>query len=116
MLPGKFIGYALSTGGGWTEDLIIADWHDIENCVASEVHVKRFKSKEFGINKFDRFLCGFLRELVGVPNFVGDDRKEWARQKGHLAEGTGRSDHKPLFLCVVRVRACCTLLYYTARH
>ena len=24
-------------------DLIIADWHDIENNVASEVHVKRFK-------------------------------------------------------------------------
>ena len=24
----------------------MADWHDIENCVASEVCVKRFKSKE----------------------------------------------------------------------
>ena len=27
-------------------DLIITDWHGIENNVASEVHVKRFKSKE----------------------------------------------------------------------
>ena len=58
----------------------------------------------------------FLREPVGVPNPVGNDRKEWDRQKGHLAEKTGRSDHKPLFLCVVRVHACCTLLFYTARH
>ena len=27
------------------------DWHDIENNVASEVHVKRFRSKEVGIKK-----------------------------------------------------------------
>ena len=29
---------------------------------------------------------------------------------------TGRSDHKPLFICVVRVHACCTLPFFTARH
>ena len=40
MLPGKIIGYALNSGGGWTGDLVIADWHDIENSVASEGHVK----------------------------------------------------------------------------
>ena len=44
--PGIYIGYAVSSGGGWTTHLIIADWHDTENNVASEVHVKRFKSKE----------------------------------------------------------------------
>ena len=30
------------------------------------------------------------REPVGVPNPVGDDRKEQDRQKGHLAEETGQ--------------------------
>ena len=51
MLPGTSIGCALKSGGDWTEteDLIIAHWHNIENHVASEVHVKRFKSKEVGI-------------------------------------------------------------------
>ena len=31
MPPSIFIEYALDSGGGWTRDLIIADWHDIEN-------------------------------------------------------------------------------------
>ena len=60
MLPGKFTGYALNSGGGWTGDLIIADWHDIEKYVASEVHVKRFKSEEVGFKKLQdvfTFLC-----------------------------------------------------------
>ena len=43
VLPEIFIGYALNSGGCWIGDLIITDGHDIENNVASEVHVKRFK-------------------------------------------------------------------------
>ena len=50
MLLGIYIGYTLNSGGGgWTGDLSIADWHDIEDNVASDVHVERFKSKEVGI-------------------------------------------------------------------
>ena len=44
VLPGTFKGYALNTGGGWPGDLTIAGWRDIENHVASEVDVKRFKN------------------------------------------------------------------------
>ena len=51
MLPGTFIGYALNSGGGWTRLLIIADRHDIENNVASEVPGNRFKFKEVGIKQ-----------------------------------------------------------------
>ena len=58
----------------------------------------------------------FLRLPVEVPNPVGDDRKEQDRQKAHLAEEKGRSDHKPLFFCVVRVHPCCTLPFHNARH
>ena len=45
MLPRIYMGYTENSGGGWTGDFIIADWHDIEKNVASEVHAKRFKSK-----------------------------------------------------------------------
>ena len=43
--------HALNSGGGWTGDFVIADWPDIENEVASHVHVKRFKFEEVGIKK-----------------------------------------------------------------
>ena len=46
VLPDVFIGYTLHAGGGWTEDLLIADWDELEKNVAPEVHVKRFKSAE----------------------------------------------------------------------
>ena len=51
MLPGIFNGYVLKSGEGWTGDLILAGWHDIDNNIASELHVKRFKPKEVGIKK-----------------------------------------------------------------
>ena len=35
--------YALNSGAGRTGDLIIADWHDIEHDVTSEVHVKKIQ-------------------------------------------------------------------------
>ena len=46
VLPDVFIGYILHAGGGLTEDLLIADWDELEKNVAPEVHVKRFKSAE----------------------------------------------------------------------
>ena len=51
MDPGIFNRHALNSGGGWTRGMIIADWHNIENNVASDVHVKRFKSREVGLKK-----------------------------------------------------------------
>ena len=47
MLPVIFVCYGLSFGGGWTGDLIImAEFDDIEDYVASEVHVERLNSKK----------------------------------------------------------------------
>ena len=54
----------MSSGGGWTGDLIIADWHDIENHVASEVHVERFKSKELGMKKLQEVFGMSLRRWL----------------------------------------------------
>ena len=70
MLPGRLTGYALHFGRGWTEDLIIADRRDIEN-VASQVHVKRFKSKEVGIKK--------LQEVFVFPGADGSLRRKRSR-------------------------------------
>ena len=39
-------------GGGWSGDLLIADWDDLMKNIASEVHVKRLKSEEVQLTKF----------------------------------------------------------------
>ena len=72
MLQGKFIGYALNSGGGRTGGLIITDWHDTENIIASEVHVESFKFKVVGIKKLQNafiFPCadGFPRQEGHTP-------------------------------------------------
>ena len=36
-----------SQGGGWTEDLLIADWEELEKNVASEVHIKRSNLEKY---------------------------------------------------------------------
>ena len=60
MLAGRFTGYSLNSGGGWTGDSLITDWHDIEKNVASEPHVQRSKSKEIEIkNLQDAFILLF---------------------------------------------------------
>ena len=60
-----------------TGDLSIADLHDIENNFASEVHVKRFKSKDLGIK--------ILQEAFIFPctDFS-------LRQEGHAQRQTSR--------------------------
>ena len=68
MLPGIFIGNALNSGGGWTGDVLIADWQDIEN---------QFKSKEVGIKK--------LQEAFTFPCAEGS-----LRQEGHAQRQTFR--------------------------
>ena len=73
ILPGIIIGYALNSGGGWTRDLIIANWHDIENNGASEVYVKRFQSKEVGIYN--------LKEVFVFPAADGSLRQDGRTQR-----------------------------------
>ena len=47
MLPGVFVGYAQNAGGGWTGDLLVADWDEIEKAQNHKnIHVKRFKAAE----------------------------------------------------------------------
>ena len=68
MLSGIFVGYKQHHGGGWTGDLRIIDWIQMENAERpSEVYVKTFKSSEIHPMKlYDefRFPCstGDLRQ------------------------------------------------------
>ena len=47
MLKGVFLGYEQQAGGGWSEDVWIIDWEELEQAPsAHEVYHKRFKWKE----------------------------------------------------------------------
>ena len=80
IIPGIFIGYALNSGGGWTGDSIIADWHNIDNNVTSEVHVKRFKSKEAGTN--------ILQEILLFPRRWFPERRRSRTTSNHTPPGS----------------------------
>ena len=45
-LPGIFLGYALSAGGIWTGDIMVADIEELEEMDASELHARRLNAKE----------------------------------------------------------------------
>ena len=62
--PGKISGYALNPGGGWTGDSIIADWRDVENCVASELHERALL-----------MIYGTLINTESSPKIVADLRE-----------------------------------------
>ena len=47
MLQGIILGYQQKYGGGWSDDLWVADWGQIENAEhVSEIKPKRFHYKE----------------------------------------------------------------------
>ena len=46
MQPLIFMGNATRAGGGWSGDLLIVKWEDLENRSASDIHVKWFKHQE----------------------------------------------------------------------
>ena len=47
LLPGIFLGYDIQSGGGWSGDLIVADWDEIQEAESfSEIYPKRFKAPE----------------------------------------------------------------------
>ena len=47
VLSGIFIGYALQTGGGWTGDLLLVDWEDVENAESvRDIYATRLKAQK----------------------------------------------------------------------
>ena len=47
VLAGIFLGYSQQAGGGWSGDLLIADWEEVASAQAfTDIHVKRLKAQE----------------------------------------------------------------------
>ena len=46
VLPGKFLGHALHTGGIWKGDILVADIEELEKMDASEILARRLNAKE----------------------------------------------------------------------
>ena len=44
VLSGVLLGYDQQEGGGWSGDLLVLDWEDIENVLFSDMDIKRFKA------------------------------------------------------------------------
>ena len=111
-LSGVFIGYAQQAGGGWSGDLIIADWEEIENAdTASEIYPKRFKAAEITVIKQGEQFCFPLAE--GNLRQPGDllphkQRRRKQHRKEDVAETKAEEDtatvnepevdHEPDFL------------------
>ena len=75
------IGYALHTGGGWTRDMLIADREELEKYVASEVHVKRFKSQDVQVGQL-------LRKYSDLYAFDYFGKKIRVREETPTLKGT----------------------------
>ena len=74
MLPGIFMGYVQHAGGGWTGDLIISDWEQIENAATnSDIHTKRFKAEEIVVTLKQDAYCFPIS--AGDLRFPDDTRR-----------------------------------------
>jgi len=52
MRRGIFLGYVQQAGGGWSGDLLVADWEEVAGAQSfSEIHLKRFNHKEVSPTK-----------------------------------------------------------------
>ena len=97
VLSGIFIGYALQTGGGWTGDLLLIDWEDVENAESfRDIYVKRFKAQEVNVlqtNGTFRFPCadGSLKQSGKIlPNPL---RRKTQPPKQSISSAEGDLSH-----------------------
>ena len=48
------MGYSQQAGGGWTGDLLVADWQQIADAeMFSDISIKRFKADEITVMNFE---------------------------------------------------------------
>ena len=69
MLPGVFMEDVSRVGGGLSVDLPVADWKDLENLSASDIHVERFKHQEVALEGNGSFRAP--GESLGSSIFLG---------------------------------------------
>ena len=84
-LKGIFFGYVLRVGRGWSGDVMISDYEDLQESEASDLDVKRFKNQEVFVKGEYAFPCanGTLRlphrprpSSIAQDNFEQEDDVE----------------------------------------
>ena len=56
MLSGIFMGYKQKAGGGWSFDLLVADWEEIAAAqTTNDIYAKRLKAGDVQVNSKDTF-------------------------------------------------------------
>ena len=68
VLPGLFLRYALSAGGIWKGDIMVADIEELETMDASEIYSKRLNAKEVILPKENEIL--FFQSQMDESNFL----------------------------------------------
>ena len=80
LLSGIFLGYEQQEGGGWSGDLLVLDWEEIEQAEHfSDIHIKRFKASEVETSKLSgNFRFPLAEGLIRQP---GSERHLTARKR-----------------------------------
>ena len=80
VLSGISLGYDQQEGGGWSGDLLVLDWEEIENAEhSSDISIKRFKASEVSAIKIGELFRFPLAE--GVLRQPGSDRHLTPRKR-----------------------------------
>ena len=93
-LQGIFVGYEQQAGGGWSGDLKIADWEQIENAEShSQINYKTFKAAEIEVVKTgDHFRYPLAEGVLRQPGSNNHKIRSLRlrRAKDDLAHDDGR--------------------------
>ena len=103
------MGYVQHAGGGWTGDLIISDWEQIENAnTNSDIHTKRFKAEEIVVTLKQDAYCfpiaagdlrlpddtreGLIRRIGSSVHHKNKEKLPWATHGEPEAANAGEAD------------------------
>ena len=101
LLSGVFVGYSQQVGGGWSGDLLVIDWEELENADnVSEVYIKRFAHPEvFPTKSGDQFRFplkeGALRQPGSDRQRAPKRRVRGPRRERETSEGNGEGESSP---------------------
>ena len=95
VLSGIFLGYEEQEGGGWSGDLLILDWEEIENAEhISDIHIKRFKAAEIDVVEIGTDFRLPLAE--GIIRQPGSDRHKAPRVRRSSSKSAGGTSSSPM--------------------
>ena len=77
------MGYQQHAGGGWSGDVLIADWEELDNAShVSEVYIRRINSQEmFPVKEEGKFIFPLALGLLNQPGDLKPKDEERSRRK-----------------------------------